>query len=153
MELWNASSGVPTSLVASVSGLTANVSVFPTSTVNTYSGGNLGSIATTTLLPNTQYAIVLRGASIVMFFGGLSSNTYTATDGWTYVGSSYSSNSGISWTTTQQPFFFIAGITTLSMAPTAKAIPTLSEWSQMLLGLMVLTMIGWQWRKQQSVGH
>jgi hypothetical protein len=39
------------------------------------------------------------------------------------------------------------------VTPTAQAVPTLSEWSQMLLGLMVLTMIGWQWRKQQSAGH
>ena len=34
-------------------------------------------------------------------------------------------------------------------SPTAKAIPTLSEWTQLLLGLMVISMIGWQWRKQQ----
>ena len=30
------------------------------------------------------------------------------------------------------------------------AVPTLSEWAQLMLGLMVITMIGWQWRKQQS---
>ena len=34
--------------------------------------------------------------------------------------------------------------------PTAQAVPSLSEWAQLMLGLMVLTMIGWQWRKQQS---
>ena len=38
-------------------------------------------------------------------------------------------------------------------AQTAQAVPSLSEWTQLMLGLMVMTMIGWQWRKQQSVGH
>ena len=44
-------------------------------------------------------------------------------------------------------------LTFIVNGPTAQAVPSLSEWSQMLLGLMVLSMIGWQWRKQQSVGH
>ena len=35
-------------------------------------------------------------------------------------------------------------------APAAQAVPSLSEWSQMLLGLMVISMLGWQWRKQQN---
>ena len=38
----------------------------------------------------------------------------------------------------------------VSSPPTAQAVPSLSEWSQLMLGLMVLTMLGWQWRKQQS---
>lgn len=33
---------------------------------------------------------------------------------------------------------------------TPVAVPTLSEWSQMLLGLMVLAMIGWHFHKQRS---
>jgi hypothetical protein len=37
-----------------------------------------------------------------------------------------------------------------SPAPTAQAIPTLSEWTQLMLGLMVMMMIVWQWRKKQS---
>ena len=35
-------------------------------------------------------------------------------------------------------------------APTAQAVPTLSEWAQLMLGLMVISMLGWQWRKQQN---
>ena len=35
-------------------------------------------------------------------------------------------------------------------APTAKAIPSLSEWAQLMLGLMVISMLGWHWRKQQN---
>jgi len=34
--------------------------------------------------------------------------------------------------------------------PTPSAVPTLSEWSQMLLGLMVMTVIGWHFHKQRS---
>lgn len=34
--------------------------------------------------------------------------------------------------------------------PTPSAVPTLSEWSQMLLGLLVITMIGWRFHKQRS---
>ncbi|NBY21468.1 MAG: IPTL-CTERM sorting domain-containing protein [Gammaproteobacteria bacterium] len=33
-------------------------------------------------------------------------------------------------------------------APTAQAVPSLSEWAQLMLGLMVISMLGWQWRKQ-----
>ena len=34
--------------------------------------------------------------------------------------------------------------------PTPSAVPTLSEWAQLMLGLMVISMLGWQWRKQQN---
>lgn len=34
--------------------------------------------------------------------------------------------------------------------PAPAAIPTLSEWSQMLLGLMVLSMIGWHFHRERS---
>ena len=37
-----------------------------------------------------------------------------------------------------------------SAVPTAQAVPTLSEWAQLMLGLMVISMLGWQWRKQQN---
>ena len=39
---------------------------------------------------------------------------------------------------------------TIAAAPTAQAVPSLSEWTQLMLGLMVLSLLGWQWRKQQS---
>ena len=35
-------------------------------------------------------------------------------------------------------------------APTPSAVPTLSEWSQMLLGLLVMTLLGWHFHKQRS---
>lgn len=46
-----------------------------------------------------------------------------------------------------------SNLSVTSTTPTPVSIPSLSEWAQMLLGLLVMTMIGWQWRKQQSVGH
>ena len=41
-------------------------------------------------------------------------------------------------------------VTVAAPAPTAQAVPSLSEWAQLMLGLMVISMLGWQWRKQQS---
>ncbi len=37
-----------------------------------------------------------------------------------------------------------------SPAPAAQAVPTLSEWTQMLLGLLVMTLLGWHFHKQRS---
>ena len=37
-----------------------------------------------------------------------------------------------------------------SVAPAPAAVPTLSEWSQMLLGLLVMTLLGWHFHKQRS---
>ena len=39
---------------------------------------------------------------------------------------------------------------TSAPAPTAQAVPSLSEWSQMLLGLLVMTLLGWHFHKQRS---
>jgi hypothetical protein len=44
------------------------------------------------------------------------------------------------------PYVTLSG----SAAPAPAAIPSLSEWAQLMLGLIVLTMLGWQWRKQQN---
>jgi len=153
MELWNASSGVPTSVVASVSSLTGNYGNFPSSTVNTYSAGSLGAIATTTLPPNRQYAIVLMSASTSnIYFADLLSNLYTVTDGWSYVNSLSKSGSS-NWSSTIN-LYYIAAITTQAPAPapapTAAAVPTLSECTQLLLALMVLTMIGWHFHRERS---
>ena len=39
---------------------------------------------------------------------------------------------------------------TIAALSTSSAVPSLSEWTQLLLGLMVMMMIVWQWRKKQS---
>jgi len=36
------------------------------------------------------------------------------------------------------------------LLPAVQAVPSLSEWAQLMLGLMVLTMLGWQFRQQQN---
>ena len=41
-------------------------------------------------------------------------------------------------------------VTVTAPAPTAQAIPTLSEWTLMLLGLMVISMIGWHFHRERS---
>ena len=35
-------------------------------------------------------------------------------------------------------------------APAAQAVPTLSEWAQLMLGLMVISMIGWHFHRERS---
>ena len=60
-----------------------------------------------------------------------------------------STNSGATWSS-----FFSFPLQVLGsnafVAPTPSAVPTLSEWSQLLLGLLVMTMIGWHFHKQRS---
>jgi hypothetical protein len=46
--------------------------------------------------------------------------------------------------------YMVASGTVSAPAPTPSAVPTLSEWSQMLLGLMVLSMIGWHFHRERS---
>ena len=41
-------------------------------------------------------------------------------------------------------------LTFIVNGPTAQAVPSLSEWAQLMLALMVMIVIGWQWRKQQN---
>ena len=41
-------------------------------------------------------------------------------------------------------------LTVPAPTPSPSAVPTLSEWAQLMLGLMVISMLGWQWRKQQN---
>jgi len=47
------------------------------------------------------------------------------------------------------PGGLITSPVTVTGIPAPSAVPTLSEWAQLMLGLMVITMLGWQWRKQQ----
>jgi hypothetical protein len=41
-------------------------------------------------------------------------------------------------------------LTVTVTAPAPQAVPTLSEWTQMLLGLLVITMIGWHFHRERS---
>jgi hypothetical protein len=41
-------------------------------------------------------------------------------------------------------------ISALLTVAAPSAVPTLSEWAQLMLGLMVLTMIGWHFHRERS---
>lgn len=108
----------------------------------------LGAIATSNTFANANAS-----------FGVLNSDIF--------VSQGYTSNTPISSTmtfpgTTLQGLTLVAGtytwtlnnsqtITlTIGSAPTAKAIPSLSEWTQLLLALMVMTVIGWHFYRERS---
>ena len=47
--------------------------------------------------------------------------------------------------------YYIAGLAIdVAYVPAPSAVPTLSEWSQMLLGLMVMMLIGWHFHRERS---
>jgi hypothetical protein len=49
---------------------------------------------------------------------------------------------------TPQPLYAVSPL--LTVPPLPAAVPTLSEWSQMLLGLMVMMLIGWHFHRERS---
>jgi hypothetical protein len=147
IELWSVASGSPSSVLASASVSGASNAGSPAA-VNAYTAGQLGTIATTSLLPNTAYAVVLKNSTTLNFnWGSNFTNSYTTTDGWLYLSSQRSSNSGSSW---NQAFDYSIAITTPQAPSAPAAVPTLSEWAQLMLALMVISMLGWQSRKQQN---
>lgn len=148
LELWQASSGTPTTPIASVAGVPGTAAQFPSSNINSYSLSNLGNIGSTMLAPNTQYAIVFKGANAALFAGELYSSSYSTTDGWSYVRSVYKANttSGV-WTV--NPGYLVAAVSAVASSPAPVPVPTLSEWAQMLLALM-LPVIGWHFQRKRS---
>jgi hypothetical protein len=62
---------------------------------------------------------------------------------WLYYGAPYPSGP-----TYLKALYAISALLTVP-TPTAQAVPTLSEWAQLMLGLMVISILGWQWRKQK----
>ena len=52
--------------------------------------------------------------------------------------------------TNPAPFTRTCSAAAPAPAPTAQAIPTLSEWTQLLLGLMVMATLGWYWNRERS---
>ena len=148
IQLRSVVAGQPSTILASanVSG-SANAST--PAAVNTYNAGLLGAIATTSLNPNTQYAIDVTNSSSLVLLGA-DSATYTTTEGWLYVSSLASSNGGTSYNIVAADYVVAISTAAPAPAPAPSAIPSLSEWTQLLLALMVISMLGWQWRKQQS---
>ena len=108
-----------------------------------------------TLLAGTKYTVSVsaQNSTPVDFF--FKSQTYSpaTNSGFIYgesglvVGSAYNSFAG-----QYVSLFEISGTTHLAPAPapSPSAVPTLSEWSQLLLGLLVLSMIGWHFHRERS---
>ena len=115
----------------------------PTQTNATFSTNNTGAGATTWFTAGT----VQNWLSGPNGFPVLGTNTMTvastvALSGLQlYVGNAYTDNNA-NWTGTLTVVY--------NDGVTPSAVPTLSEWAQLMLGLMVLSMLGWQWRKQQN---
>ena len=94
---------------------------------------------------NPAIDFALSGGQLLTNAGGTINSAAGA-----FGGSCFGANCGFVITNnnnTNQPFA-LTGV--VNPAPTAKAIPSLSEWTQLLLALMVLTMIGWHFHRERS---
>ncbi|NBT45241.1 MAG: IPTL-CTERM sorting domain-containing protein [Gammaproteobacteria bacterium] len=143
-------SGVPANGATALATYTA-----PSATYAAYSDGNAGTLSPITfggtltsyqLAPNTSYVLILKIATSGINVA-ITNSSISSTQGWTNTTQRvFTTDAGSTWNPASLPFVF--NLNTVS-APTPAAVPTLSEWAQLMLGLMVLTMLGWQWRKQR----
>jgi len=149
----DAGGGIPASNATALATYTAP-SAQPTDyngtsgTLNTITIG--GPLSSYTLLANTSYVLIFSQPTGVSGLSLTNSNTAAAvgSNGWTEAFAvARTIDGGANWLTDPN-YTSIFQLSAVSyVAPSA--VPTLSEWSEMLLGLMVLTMIGWHWRKQK----
>ena len=145
--------GVPANGATALATYTA-----PSAAYLAYSNGNAatlssitfgGALASYQLAPNTSYVLILSMSTSGLNVA-ITTSPITSTEGWSSnTQRLFTGNSGASWTPSSNPFIFNLN-TTSAPAPTAQAVPSLSEWAQLMLGLMVISMLGWQWRKQQN---
>ena len=100
-----------------------------------------------TLSPNTSYILVFGPSSISGVVSGIATAGVAVSAGSSGLtllyGNGYSTDSGSSWTTSGDLLVSIAG-------NPLSAVPTLSEWTQILLGLMVITLIGWHFHNTRE---
>ncbi len=92
LKLYSVSSGLPSSVIASASGLGFTTLALNDGFVNTYNSSTLGAIAGVSLSPNTQYALVVGGGVIAgsgspSYLGTFGAATYSTTGGWMYIDS------------------------------------------------------------------
>jgi hypothetical protein len=73
---------------------------------------------------------------------GLGSTTVTNTD-WISIGGSTVSNNQT------KSLYAISALLTVA-TPAAQAVPSLSEWAQLMLGLMVISILGWHFHRERS---
>ena len=120
-------------------------------TLNTITIGS--PLSSYTLAANTNYVLIFSQPADVSGLGLTRSGTSAAvgSSGWS---ASFTiprtSDGGATWSAlaTNTPIFQLSAVP--YVAPTAQAVPTLSEWTLMLLGLMVISMIGWHFHRERS---
>ncbi len=107
--------------------------------VNTYAAASLGPLATFNMSPNQNYALVVRDATASMHLqdDNAVSNAATFSNGFTRVGSGYStsSTSGVTWVARSYTPQFRLTVGPAVAAAAPASIPTLSEWG--VVGLSV----------------
>ena len=154
---------------ASVSGLPVNgatpLATYTASTISTTAyNSNLatlttinfgGALSSYQLAANTSYVLVVEGSAVnnQYFVNNNQLATQLNSSGWSSsLGFLVTSDSGQTWTDlgNQGAFIFNLSATTNSPTVSPAPIPTLSEWAQLLLALMVLAMVGWHFHRERS---
>ena len=135
--------------------VSASASAVDRGTITTTNCVSAASYSQTTVIGNVGDTFTLQNLMLAQCNGFTSTNTAVFGPSPANLpangGSATFTLSGVG--TARLFFFFFSPVTVIvnaapAPAPAPSAVPTLSEWSQMLLALMVLAMIGWQWRKQ-----
>ena len=150
----DAGGGVPASNAVPLATYTA-----PAFQPTSYVDGNAGTLTTITLGPTLSSYTLLANTPYVLIFSQPAGNfdlalNFSSTSaavssaGWSEIPAlPKTSDSGATWSSLSN----LNAIFQLSAVPTPApaAVPSLSEWTQLMLGLMVISMLGWQWRKQK----
>lgn len=132
--------------------VSASASAVDLGTITTNQCMSAGGYSQTTLIGNVGDTFTLQNLMSGQCNGFISTNT--AVFGPSPVnlpangGSATFTLSGVGTATIF--FVYFSPVTvTVNATPTPSAVPTLSEWSQMLLGLLVMTVIGWHFHRER----
>ena len=152
MELWTVSANRPAALIsgAAVTGLNYSTTATTSANVVTFGAASLGSIATTTLNANTQYALVFsNNSNSSASLGSYVANTFTSTGGWAYSNCAF--DLAGTWQVMSAPVFpwpnLAVGVNTASPAP----IPETTGGSIAGLGLVGMGLYQVRRRRQKTV--
>jgi IPT/TIG domain len=113
-------------LAINATSLTITGTGFDTTPSNNTVAFNLGAVGTVIAATSTQLTVTLTSPP-------------TSTGNLTAVVTTNGQNSGAA-----------VQVATVVSAPAPSAVPTLSEWAQLLLGLMVMMIIGWHFHRERS---
>jgi hypothetical protein len=129
-----------------------------TQAFNVYTTGNAGTfssiifsgaLASYTLAANTGYILAVQSDNTnisINFDSGTNASALNGS-GWTSSqGRIGTIDSGVNWTVLSQSDSLVYNLSAAPYSPPA-SIPSLGEWTQLILALMVMTLIGWHFRK------